>query len=185
MELHNIQYRVSYRDIKYPRLEFTTGELLFVLPYGNKPETLLNKHRGWILKKMDFIKECMKDIAGKQMSFRAHGEFKGLIHESAEKTAEELGVRVNDIYFREMRTKWASLSPRGNLTVNMWMRYLPAHLIKYVIFHETAHLIEKRHNERFLKIISSKFSNYRELEREMFVYWFVINKKICLRKRNG
>lgn len=178
MDLHNIQYRVSYRDIKYPRLEFTTGELLFVLPYGHKPESLLNKHRGWILKKMGYIKECLKDIPGKKLAFRTDEEFRELIHTYAEKTAAELRVRVNNIYFRKMKTKWASLSPKKNLTVNMSMKHLPEQLIKYVIFHETAHLIEKRHNDRFWKVISEKFDNYRELEKKMFVYWFVTRQNI-------
>jgi len=60
MELHNIPYKVSHRAVKYPRLEFKTGELLIVLPSGRKPDVLLEKYKGWILKKFDFIKECME-----------------------------------------------------------------------------------------------------------------------------
>lgn len=57
------------------------------------------------------------------------------------------------------------------------MRYLPAHLIKYVIYHEAAHLIEKRHNARNWELIEKKFKNYQKIERDMFVYWFEINKE--------
>ncbi len=57
------------------------------------------------------------------------------------------------------------------------MKYLPDYLIHYVIFHETMHLIEKRHNDRFWNLISRKYKNFQEKEKELFTYWFlVINK---------
>lgn len=39
-----------------------------------------------------------------------------------------------------MKTKWASFSPKNNLTINKLMKYLPDDLIEYVIFHEISHL---------------------------------------------
>jgi hypothetical protein len=77
-----------------------------------------------------------------------------------------------------MRTKWASLSSAKNLTVNRLMKHLPEYLIRYVIFHELAHIIEKRHNEKFWEIISRKFKNYQKMEREMFIYWFLVSKDL-------
>ena len=37
MEAEDIDYKVSYRDVKYPRLELKTGNLLLVLPHGQDP----------------------------------------------------------------------------------------------------------------------------------------------------
>ncbi len=54
------------------------------------------------------------------------------------------------------------------------MKHLPERLIEYVIFHEITHIMEKRHADRFWGIISKKFANYRELERELFAYWFLL-----------
>jgi len=82
--------------------------------------------------------------------------------------------QIHKIYFRRMKTKWASCSLKGNLTVNTLMKYLPEELIRYVIFHETAHLIERRHNDRFWGIISQKFGNYEKMEQDLFSYWFLI-----------
>lgn len=75
-----------------------------------------------------------------------------------------------------MRTKWASLSHKKNLTINRLMKSLPEHLIKYIIFHEITHAIERRHNDRFWGIISGKFANYRKLDRDLFIYWFRVIK---------
>ena len=77
-----------------------------------------------------------------------------------------------------MKTKWASLSSAKNLTVNRLMCYLPEYLIHYVIYHEMTHLKEKRHNSEFWKIIKRKFKDFETLEREMFIYWFLVSKEI-------
>jgi hypothetical protein len=69
------------------------------------------------------------------------------------------------MYFGRMKSKWASCSPRGNLTVNTLLKFLPADLIEYVVYHEIAHLIEKRHDQRFWKMIKRRFKDYREKER--------------------
>jgi hypothetical protein len=175
MELHNIPYKVSHRAVKYPRLEFKTGELLIVLPFGAKPDILLDKYKHWIIKKFDFIQECLRKARNKKLVCRSNKEFRKLIHSLTDKASEDLGVELNHIYFRKMKTKWASLSPGRNLTVNRLMKYLPEYLIKYVIFHELAHLIEKRHSQKFWEIISGNFKNCQKMEQEMFMYWFLVS----------
>ncbi|MBI4378909.1 MAG: M48 family metallopeptidase [Nitrospinae bacterium] len=176
MEQHDLRYRISYRDIKYPRLEFTTGELLLVLPFGHKHEMLLEKHNGWIWERVNFIGECLQEAAGKKLFERTNKEFKDIVYSSVKKASKELDVKVRGVYFRKMRTKWASLSSKKNLTINRVMMYLPLHLIKYVILHEMTHLIEKRHNDRFWGMLLERCKRYREMEKEMFIYWVIINR---------
>lgn len=177
MELLNIPYSVSHRNVKYPRLEFKTGELLLVLPPGRKPGPILEKHKGWILKRRGLVKECLKEASEKRLVERTEREFRELIFSLVKKALRESNGRLNHIYFRTMRTKWASLSSKRNLTVNRLMRYLPEHLLNYVIFHEILHLKEKRHNDKFWERVLEKFCNYREFERDLFVYWFQVAKR--------
>jgi len=192
MELHNIPYKVSHRAVKYPRLEFKTGELLIVLPFGAKPDILLDKYKHWIIKQFNFIKGCLEKTKDKKLIIRPEEEFRKLIYFLVDETSRDLSacantdrrVELNHIYFRKMRTKWASLSSAKNLTVNRLMKYLPEYLIRYVIFHELAHVIEKRHNEKFWEIISHKFKNYQKMEREMFIYWFLVSN-YCKKENYG
>jgi len=178
MELPNIPYSVSHRNVKYPRLEFRTGKLLLVLPFGRKSGPILDKHKRWILKKMVFIEECLKHASNKRMVERTEEEFRNLMHSLIRKALMEVGGRLNHIYFRIMKTKWASLSSNKNLTINRLMKHLPEHLLGYIIFHEVVHLIEKRHSDKFWKRISKKFNNYEELEKDLFVYWFQVANKM-------
>jgi len=172
MEINNIPHEVSYRNVKYPRVEFKTGKLLLVLPSGFDPEIVLKKHKKWILKKIEFIENCLKEAENKEIAERKEKEFREIIHSMAERISEEMGEKLNKIYFRTMKTKWASCSTKKNLTVNKLMKFLPEHLLYYIIFHEIAHLKQKRHNERFWGIIEKKFDNHEALERELFIYWF-------------
>lgn len=174
MESIKIPYNISYRDVKYPRLEFGMGALLLVLPHGYDPEAVITKHRKWINKKTKFIEGCLQASKGKEIIERTEKEFKDIIYSSARRCAEELHLEINNIFFRAMKTKWASCSTKKNLTINILMMYLPEYLLEYIIFHEVAHLLERTHSDMFWEIISNKFPDYQKLEKELFVYWFKI-----------
>ena len=140
------------------------------------PDEIIERHRDWIRKKVDLIRVSLEDSVNKEVFERDEGEFRDLVHAFSEKISEELDVSINKIYFRRMKTKWASCSPKANLTINTLLKYLPEELIKYVIFHEIAHLIERRHNDRFWGIISQKFDDYERMERDLFAYWFLVQE---------
>lgn len=169
-------YRFIHRDVKYPRLEFKTGELVLILPRGDDPEEVMKRHLDWIEKKRRFIEKCLEDSKDKELAERDEQELKELVHSLIDVFSRELGVEVNRVYFRRMKTKWASCSPKRNLTVNTLTRYLPAELIEYVVFHEMVHLLERRHNERFWDMVAKRFANYEGCEGELFSYWFLIHQ---------
>jgi predicted metal-dependent hydrolase len=78
-----------------------------------------------------------------------------------------------------MKTKWASHnSNNNNLTVNTLLKYLTQDTIEYIIYHETAHSIERKHNEKFWSIINKKFPDYQNKEKDLLTYWFLIQQEI-------
>jgi len=177
MAVENIPYKVFYRRIKYPRLEFTTGELHFILPLNSNRKEIFNRHRRWIEKKWIFVQGCLKESKRKKLAQRTDDDFKKLVLSFLSEAASQQGLKPQKVYFRPMKTKWASLSTRKNLTINKLAKYLPDYLIEYIIIHELAHFKQKRHNEFFWEIISHRYKNYQELERELFIYWFRLTNK--------
>ena len=174
MEHKKIEYKVKYRNIKYPRLEFRTKILQLILPFGADPKEMISKHINWIEKKQRFIADCLKDAERKKIVRRTEDEFRNLVFKLSQKDSRELKVKVNKIYFKKMRTKWASCSAKKNLTINTMMKFLPENLIEYIIHHELVHLIERNHNKRFWDLISKRFRNYKVLENSLFSYWFLL-----------
>jgi len=173
-----INYEVVHRNIKYPRLEFKTGRLLLILPDNYKDyNDIVEKHKDWIQRQRSRIAKALEEAQNKRLELRTTDEeFKKLLYSFVEDISYELKININCIYFRRMKSKWGSCSRNKNLTINTLLKYLPDNLIEYVIFHEMVHLIERKHNDHFWKIITNKFDNYEEFEKELFEYWFLIQK---------
>lgn len=197
---HSINYGISHRDIKYPRLEFKTGRLLLVLPKGMKNEAdILTRHRSWINKKSSFINKTLKNSKSSMLDLkRTDAELRIIVNRLVKKYSRETGLKinpvqsviasdneaisslrksgVNKIYFKKMKSKWASMSSKKNLTVNLLLKFLPVRFVNYVIYHEMTHLLEKKHNDRFFRLISKKYKNYKSIEASLFKYWFSIKQ---------
>jgi len=174
MQPNKITYKVVYRRIKYPRIELKTGKIVVILPKGHDPEQILRKHEKWIQDKLNIISKALSETEEKSLVNRGRDDLRGIVERFVGSYEKELGVNINKIFIRKMKTKWASCSSRRNLTVNELMKYLPEQLIGYVVYHELAHLIEKRHNEKFWRIISRKYPDYQKFENQLLAYWFLI-----------
>lgn len=171
----DISYTVDYRNIKYPRLELKTGKLLLVLPKNYKEkDVLLEKHKDWIYEKTTLIKIANKLAKQERIKPLKNEKFEEIIKNYVEKYSSALGVNINNIIIRRMKSKWASCSPRRNITFNRLIQYLPEELIAYIALHEIAHLVERKHNKRFWDIVEREFPDYAEKEKRLFIYWFAI-----------
>ncbi|MGB3479499.1 MAG: M48 family metallopeptidase [bacterium] len=166
---------IYYRKIRYPRIELKTGELRLILPYGTSAHEIIKKHYAWISRKEKLIRKHLRASNNRKIINRSNNEFRNLIPKTANVFSKELNVKINNIYYRKMRTKWASCSSKQNLTINTMMRHLPKRQIEYILYHELVHMIEKKHNDRFWECISKKFKNHRKMEMSLFSYWFLLN----------
>lgn len=175
LNISNVEYTIDYRNVKYPRLEYKTGHLLLILPKNYENEiTIIDKHKDWIRKKELTIQKARDEAKAKNLILtRTDIELKKLVHSIVEKYRGELNFNIENIYFRRMKTKWGSYSSKGNLTINTLLKILPEELIEYIIFHELTHSLERKHNERFWKIIVNNFENYQTMEKDLLVYWFL------------
>lgn len=175
-----VGYHVDYRDIKYPRLEFKTGNLLLVLPKGQNEETTIGKHEKWIYEKNLAIQTALEQSKNKKLELnRTDSELSVIVNSLVEQFKDKHGFEINQVFFKKMNSKWGSCSPKRNLMINTLLKYLPTNLIEYVVFHELNHLIERRHNEKFWRIVGKKFKNYADLEKDLFIYWFLIQTKVA------
>jgi predicted metal-dependent hydrolase len=170
-----IDFVTKYRNIKFPRLEFKSGELEAIMPYCKDPTGILEKYMDWIRKKQEFIISCLEAAKKLETVKRTREQFESLINKILRCYYKDLNLKVNQVFYRKMRTKWASCSSKQNLTINTMMRRLPKCHIEYILYHELMHMIEKKHNDRFWKLIRKKFKNHEKLEMSLFSYWFLLN----------
>jgi len=175
-DLLTIPYTVSHRDIKHPRLEFRTGTLLVILPHGQNEVRMLEKHRLWIERKHRYIQEVLAEASHSKLVSRTPDEFSMLVNYLTENFSKEIGRVPNKIFIKKMRTKWASLSKKENLTVNSQAKYLPESLIEYILFHEMVHMINPKHDTLFWKYIEANFRDIPEIEKSLCSYWYQIER---------
>lgn len=194
-------YFIIKRSVKYPRLEFKKNSLYLVVPKETKDfKEIIKKKEKWIIKKQELIDKFLKKSENITNKFLVFGvpvdptylnssflkETKSSknalklillkkIKSIAEEYSKKLGIRYNKIIIRNQTTKWASCSSKRNLSFNIKALSLPEPLINYLVFHEMIHLIEKKHNERFISLIKREFPNYRKMEEELTKYWFALN----------
>lgn len=85
-----------------------------------------------------------------------------------EKWESVMGVSVNEIGVRKMKTKWGTCN---NETKRIWLNLelakKPFHCIEYIIVHELVHLLERNHNERFLVYMDKFLPEWRILRQEL------------------
>ena len=86
--------------------------------------------------------------------------------------SEKIGAKPNKITIRQQKTKWGSCSRKRNLSFNLKLICLPEKLIKYIVYHETLHLKNRKHNSLFWEKIKEEFPNYKDLEKKLLEGWF-------------
>lgn len=172
-----LSYNVTYRNVRYARIEFRAGNLHLVIPRGYDYKELVNKKAGWIKKKQDYLEHVTKTHKGRDLEEKTVEELKLLVHDSVNHYSKKIGVSINNITFRKSRSKWASINTLNNISINKYMRYLPSQLISYIVFHELAHIIVRNHSRKFWKIIENEFGHYSQYENELYYYWMLISKR--------
>jgi predicted metal-dependent hydrolase len=81
--------------------------------------------------------------------------------------APRIGVQPKRITFRNMYTRWGSCSSRENVSLNRNLRYLPHHLVEYVVCHELVHLRELNHSKAFWALMTQFMPDWKARRKEL------------------
>ncbi len=72
-----------------------------------------------------------------------------------------LQVEAENIFVRQMKTKWGSCNPKkATIRFNTDLAKKPLACLEYVLVHELAHIIEPTHSDRFRAILSRHLPNW-------------------------
>lgn len=77
-----------------------------------------------------------------------------------------LGMTVNRFFVQRMKTKWGSCNTAARtIRLNTELAKKPAECLEYIVVHEMAHLIERKHNDRFVALLDQhvpQWSTHRD-----------------------
>jgi len=81
--------------------------------------------------------------------------------------AATLGVTVQGVYVRTMRTKWASCSTNGILTFNRELLEMDSQVWDYVIVHELLHFEVPNHGKLWKSLMRAHVGDWEACEKQL------------------
>ena len=80
----------------------------------------------------------------------------------------KIGVQVNEVRTRKMKTRWGTCNSRARrIWLNVELMKKPASCLEYVVVHELVHLLERKHNNRFRKLMDKHMPQWRRYRDEL------------------
>ncbi|MBE0428489.1 MAG: M48 family metallopeptidase [Thermoleophilia bacterium] len=77
------------------------------------------------------------------------------------------GLRYQRAMIGNQRTRWASCSSSGTISINQKILFLPRKLARYVLLHEICHTVELNHSRLFWSLMGMKEPDYEKLDRQL------------------
>jgi predicted metal-dependent hydrolase len=84
--------------------------------------------------------------------------------------ATRIGVKPARIQVRPMRTKWASISTSGCMTLDTDLLTLPKELGEFVIVHELVHLLVPNHGKVFKSFMYAYLPDWETREKQLQIH---------------
>lgn len=73
-----------------------------------------------------------------------------------------LGVKVSRTFVQRMKTKWGSCTPETrSIRLNTELAKKPPECLEYIVVHEMAHLVTRRHDDRFTGLVHGCLPHWR------------------------
>lgn len=81
---------------------------------------------------------------------------------------EMMKVKVNEFGIKKMKTKWGTCSIGAKrIWLNLELAKKQRHYIQYIIAHEMLHLLERRHNDRFIAYLDKYVPQWQFYKEEL------------------
>ena len=149
-----------YRGVEYllqiveidddPDVEFINDKLVLKVPT-------------WAFREKDGLGKVVPEIVIERMKYWWYKAQLGeIIYTMLGKWQKVIGVTVDSITLRKMKTKWGSCTPaRGNIRFNIELAKTPIECIEFIVVHELVHFHELKHNARFFSLMDKYMPNWK------------------------
>jgi predicted metal-dependent hydrolase len=154
------QERETQREYLTKESHFFWGKryLLKVIEHNASPKVILRHNEIMLYVRIGTTQEKRKEII--EGWYRA--ELKKIVPDLIKKWEKIIGVESNEFGIKKMRTKWGSCNREAKrIWLNLELTKKPVECIEYIIVHELVHLLERTHNEQFIKYMDKFMPKWR------------------------
>ena len=154
-----IAHPQKYQQSVPPGKELVSGESMLYLGRSYRVEIIDSSSSSGIEFDQKFLVPRNVSVQGRE-AFRKWYEdaARKKLVPRAEQWAAKLGVQPGHIKVTDVKYRWGSCTPAGNVSLNWRLIKAPVSVGDYVIVHELAHLLQPSHDERFWSIVRSQIS---------------------------
>lgn len=95
-------------------------------------------------------------------------ELRGVSAKLLEKWQQKIGISPAAWDIKRMKTRWGTCNQKaGRIWLNLELAKKPIQCLEYVIVHELLHLVERRHNRRFVELMAAYQPKWRTTKEEL------------------
>lgn len=76
----------------------------------------------------------------------------------------ELGYERPKLHIKNMKTRWGSMSGKGNMSLNVNLMQLPLQCLHHIVVHELCHLVHMNHSPDFYALLEKRYPSWREAD---------------------
>ena len=160
---------------RQPEREYVSGESHYFLGQRYLLNVIYTNKRkqGVEIRNKKYIDLYVRENTPKYLRERAmtewyRRELKKLIPTIIAKWEPIIGVEVNEFGVKKMKTRWGSCNPKAKrIWLNLELVKKSPTCIEYVVVHEMTHLLERKHNERFIAYMDKFLPNWRAIKEEL------------------
>lgn len=95
-------------------------------------------------------------------------QLKLILPDLIRKWEKVMQVRVRDFGIKKMKTKWGTCNIEARrIWLNLELTKKPLQCLEYILVHEMVHLLERKHNDRFIAFLNKFMRNWRTYKEEL------------------
>jgi hypothetical protein len=157
----------EWHDLNAARIErqFVNGEGFLYLGRSYRLK-LVPKQDGALLLKDGYfcLRADLRPAAKAAAAFQDFYRDKGLvrINERVDYFKARMDVEPKSVKILDLKHRWASWTPGGNLNFHWKCMMAPATILDYVVVHELAHLIHPDHSAKFWNEVDKMLPDFSE-----------------------
>lgn len=95
-----------------------------------------------------------------------YNAFKNKLHTYLENRvqyySDKTGVEYNQIFVKNVKTRWGSCSSKRNLNFNIKLIFCPMDVVEYLVVHEFCHLMQMNHSKKYWMEVEKLYPEYRK-----------------------
>jgi len=167
---HQARHKNRVREVP---IEFISGESHFYLgkqyqlkvtEHNQPPKVVLNHETIEMYVRPNTGVEKRRSILDKWYRQRLKVLIPGLI----DKYEAKMKVKVSEFGVKKMKTRWGSCNVKvKRIWLNLELAKKSKDCIEYIVVHEMAHLLERRHNKRFKALMDTFMPRWRSVQEEL------------------